>query len=242
MAFVSLIIPTYNESGNIGNICSALVYTLNSAGIDFEVIIVDDNSRDETTEIVQKLSFHDNRIKLIKRNRRGLAKAVVFGWSKAKGDILGVMDADMQHPVELLNVMLADILSNDGADIVVASRYIRDDWLCGLGIWRLLVSKFTILLCNLFFPNLRSTIKDPTSGYFLIRRDVIGGVNLNPIGFKILLEVILKGRYKKVREVPYSINRRKSGFSKASPKEFILFLLHIIRLRLSSVKLFHFKN
>lgn len=228
----SLVIPTYNERANIAELCRQIIAVLSSQELLFEIIIVDDNSPDKTWETAQNLAGLEPRIKVIRRlGDRGLATAVVVGWAKAEGDIIGVIDGDLQHPPEVLKLMLADIMRDDGVDIVVASRHIRGGGVSKWSIWRRFISRFATFLSGIFLPRVFRKVKDPMSGYFILRKSVISGKKLAPIGYKILLEVLVKGDYKKVLEVPYIFREREKGGSKAGLGQYLISLVHFIKLR-----------
>jgi dolichol-phosphate mannosyltransferase len=228
----SLVIPTYNETANIAGLCRKIVEVLSSQPLAFEVIIVDDNSPDGTWKIAEDLASSDARIKVIRRlNDRGLATAVTAGWAKAEGDIIGVIDGDLQHPPDILKLMLTDIMCDNEVDIVVASRYISGGGVFKWGIWRRIISRFATFLSGFFIPKVFRRVKDPMSGYFILRKSVISGRNLTPIGYKILLEVLVKGNYRKVLEVPYVFQKREAGGSKAGIGQYFISLFHFVKLR-----------
>jgi dolichol-phosphate mannosyltransferase len=227
----SLVIPTYNEEKNLEDLCCQIFSVLDRLHFNFEIIIVDDNSPDQTWRVAEDLAKQDRRIKIIRRmHDRGLASAVVLGWASCQGEILGVIDGDMQHPPAVLTGMLNKILNNLEIDIVVASRYINGGMVLNRRLWQTFKSKLAIFLGKMLVPRIFTLIKDPLSGYFILRRKVIEGKKLSPIGFKVLLEVLAKGEYKKVIELPYIFNIRKKGRSKAGLWQFFISLLHFIKI------------
>jgi dolichol-phosphate mannosyltransferase len=197
---------------------------------DFEIIVVDDNSPDGTWQVAEELTKENSHLRVIRRrDERGLATAVVAGWKIAGGEVLGVMDGDLQHPPETLPKLFDSIL-NAHADIVVASRHVNGG---GVSDWRLarrFASWTAASIATLMLPGLLRTVRDPMSGYFLIKRSVIESVNLKPQGYKILLEVLARGRYRTVVEVPYVFEERKEGGSKLGPKQYLEFFAHLGRL------------
>ena len=228
---LSLVIPTYNEAKNIKEICARLLEILTKQSIDFEIIIVDDDSNDGTWQIAKSLSEEKKSIKLIRRTEpRDLSAAVVAGWTPAEGNILGVIDGDLQHPPEVLTSMINKMLDDKDIDIVVASRNVMGGGVSRWSLWRRFVSWSATLISAFFLPGLLAKIKDPMSGYFILRRRVIEGKALAPVGYKILLGVLGKGNYKKVVEVPYVFNERKKGGSKAGLKQYLVSLIYILRL------------
>jgi dolichol-phosphate mannosyltransferase len=228
----SLIIPTYNENKNIPELYSKLTVVLNSLGLDSEIIIVDDNSPDETWRVAEELARQDKRVKVIRRmQEKGLASAVVNGWSISQGEILGVIDGDLQHPPELLKDMINKMLVNADADIVVASRYAEGGGFLNRDAWQNLRSWLAKSLVGVFLPKICKLVKDPMSGYFVLRRRVIESRPLTPLGYKILLEVLVKGSYRKVYEIPYVFAARGGGRAKSGWRQCFISLLHLLRLK-----------
>jgi len=157
---------------------------------------------------------------------RGLATAVVEGWKAARGEILGAMDADMQHPPELLPDLLDPILMGR-ADIVIGSRHVSGG---SVGKWNLprrSVSRGASAIAFMMLPQILRPVRDPMSGFFLVKRVVIDLALLRPTGYKILLEILAKGKYRRVVEVPYVFEERKNGKSKLGPKQYLEFLIHL---------------
>jgi dolichol-phosphate mannosyltransferase len=213
---LGLVVPTLNEAGNIPVLLERIRQALTPTGLDYEILVVDDDSHDGTADAVSQFARNDRRVRLfVRKGARGLAGAVIYGWDQTDADLLGVIDADLQHPPEVLASLLGPILS--GADIAIASRYAHGN---GVGDWnkfRLFVSRAgTLATAPLQRKDLR--VKDPLSGFFVIRRDCIDGLALQPEGFKILLEILVKGRIGKAVEVPFQFGLRHAGESKASFK------------------------
>jgi len=165
----------------------------------------------------------------VREKKKGLASAILHGFMNASGDVLGVIDADLQHPPELLKEMAKKI--EDGYDIVIASRYVEGGGIEGWSFHRILISRVAILLARPL-----TDVKDPMSGCFLLRREVIDGVNFNPTGYKLLLEILVKGNYERVAEVPYVFRERIYGQSKLGIGEimrYIRLLLHLYKYKVS---------
>ena len=223
----SLVVPTFNERPNIRPLLERIEAVLKQDPIDFEIILVDDNSPDESWKLAQEIAKEDSHLRVIRREgARGLATAVVAGWKAAKGEILGVIDADLQHPPEILPNLLKPILRGF-ADISVASRHASGG---GVGEWNLLrrfVSRGAAAIAFLMLPRTLRLVQDPMSGFFLIKRSVIDSARLKPKGYKILLEVLAKGNYRRIVEVPYVFEERKDGKSKLGPKQYLEFLMHV---------------
>jgi dolichol-phosphate mannosyltransferase len=181
------------------------------------LIFVDDDSQDGTQEVVRNLAESDARIRLlVRKGQRGLAGAVIHGWNHTDAELLGVIDADLQHPPETLPALLAAIES--GRDIAVASRYTTAN---SLGNWNKLRQWISRIGTVVTVPLQRRQgvqVKDPLSGFFIVRRRCIDGLDLQPYGFKILLEILVKGRIQKATEVPFKFAIRHAGKSKADVK------------------------
>ena len=231
---LSLIIPTYNEKPNIISLIAILNDLLaQTLPEDYELILVDDDSPDLTWAIAATLMTHYPRLRVMRwQGEKGLYLAVVRGWQLAWGEILGVIDADLQHPPEILLQLLEQIQA--GADLAVASRHVADG---GVSEWRLtrrFLSRGTQLLGLLILPSVVGRVSDPMSGYFMIRRQAIAGCVLNPMGYKILLELIGRGQIKTIAEVGYVFQERQQGESKVTWKQYIEYILHLLKLRSKS--------
>jgi dolichol-phosphate mannosyltransferase len=222
---LSLIIPTYKEHDNI----SPLVQQIDRAlpNYDYEVIFVDDNSQDGTAELITELSPRYPVRLIVRKDKKGLASAVVDGLKHVSSELIGVMDADLQHPPELIPCLLKEIQSN--ADIVIASRYVKRGGCQGWGAIRRIISKGAIFLAHLFLPSTRK-VSDPVSGFFLFKKQVVSNADLQPIGYKILLEILAVGQFQKIAEVPYTFRVRHRGKSKLNARQQIDYLKHIYRL------------
>jgi len=221
MKKISIIIPTYNEAENIKKLIPLLHSVIKN--YDHEIIIVDDDSPDGTAKVAEDLAKKYPVRVFVRKNERGLASAILFGFKNAQGDILGVMDADLQHPPELLQKMIEKI--KEGYDIVIASRYTKEGRIEKWPSYRLLISKGATLLAK---PLTR--VKDPMSGYFILKRSVIDDLKFDSIGYKLLLEILVKGKYKKVIEIPYTFKNRKYGRSKLNFFEILKYIHLLIRL------------
>jgi dolichol-phosphate mannosyltransferase len=222
---ISIIIPTYNEKDNIAPLVSRVAQAL--SGYDYEILIVDDNSRDGTIEAASALAARYPVKVLVRRSERGLATAVVHGLRSASGQIIGVMDADLQHPPEVLPDLIKAI--RGGADMAVASRYIPGGGCPNWGLSRKIISRVALVISHLLLPSTRA-VKDPLSGFFMFRRQQVDTAKLKPIGYKISLEVMLTGQFRNVVEVPYIFEDRSAGKSKLNPGQQIDYLRHLFSL------------
>jgi dolichol-phosphate mannosyltransferase len=227
---VSLVIPTYNERDNIGPLIQDVYRVLQETGRSFEIIVVDDDSPDCTWQVVQEMMPEYPRLRVLRRtHERGLARAVLSGWQEAQGEILAVMDGDLQHPPETL-ALLIEALEKRGGDIAVASRHVRGGGVSEWNIVRRGVSWGATLVASWMLPGTLATVRDPMSGYFAIRRSVIEGRTLKPEGYKILLEVLGRGCYRAIVEVPYIFIERQQGRSKLGARQYREFVTHLLRL------------
>src|SRR3989344_473364 len=221
---ISIVIPTYNESENI----KKLIPSLFSNYKDLEIIIVDDNSPDGTSESARKLAMKYN-IKIITREGRlGLSSAVIKGFENASSDIIGVMDADLSHPSSKIREMIN--LTKD-YDLVIGSRLVKGGKVQRWPLWRKLVSMGATILTRPL-----TNIKDPMSGFFFFKKKIIKGIKLNTIGYKILLELLIKSKYKNTIEIPYIFQNRDTGTSKLTLKEYINYIKHLGRLYKYKIK------
>lgn len=221
---ISLVIPTYNEKEGLPLLVKRIFEVLKSSSIEGEVVIVDDNSPDGTGEAAEALGKEYPMQVIHRSGKLGLSSAVIEGFKKAKGEILGVMDADFSHDPGIIP-NLVNAIVKDGADIAIGSRYIKGGGIRNWPFKRVIISKVAVLMAKPLTP-----VKDITSGYLFIRKEVIENVKLNPIGFKILLEIIIKGKYKKYREVPYTFVDRAAGKSKMNSKEVVNYLIQLVDL------------
>jgi dolichol-phosphate mannosyltransferase len=222
---LSIVIPTYNEKDNVFAIAER-IGRVNGLG-EYEIVFVDDSS-DETPDYLERLRQENKHVRYEHRvGMRGLATAVVRGFAIAGGEVIAVMDADLQHPPELLPQMLDQIGS--GADIVIPSRFLAGGGDEGLNFLRKVISGTARNLGKILLSSLRK-INDPTSGFFMFRKAIIIGADLQPIGWKILIEVLCKGRYRQVAEIPYHFESRMSGISKMSFREQWNYLCHLLKL------------
>lgn len=212
----ALVIPTLNEAGNIEPLMRRIRTALQPEGINYEVVIVDDGSRDGTQEAAQSCAAEDPHIRLlVRQGETGLSGAVAHGWRHTDADLLGVMDADLQHPPEVLPSLLHAVA--EGNDIAIGSRYVQSKRVDGWNPFRQAVSWLTTLTTlPLQRPGVH--VKDPMSGFFVVRRQCIEGIQLQPQGFKILLEILVRGRIHSAAEVPFQFGQRYAGKSKADMK------------------------
>jgi len=231
--YLSLIIPTYNEAQNIKDLVAALSNLLDEfLPNNYELIIVDDDSPDRTWELAESLTIYFPHLKVLRRkDERGLSTAGIRGWQNAEGEILGVIDGDLQHPPERL-IQLVTAMQN-GADLAVASRHVEMGGVSDWNLARRFLSRGAQLLGLIILPGVIGRVSDPMSGYFVVRRASICDRQLSPIGYKILIEVLARGAISKVTEVGYVFQERQGGESKVTWKQYLEYISHLLRLRLS---------
>ncbi len=225
---VTIVVPTYREAENIPILAERLFAALAAANLSGEMLIVDDDSRDGTVESVDSLA-KTYPIRLITRvGERGLSSAVVRGFTEANYDLLLCMDADLSHPPEAVPEMLRRI-TVDGAAFCIGSRYVeggttKEDW----GLLRHVNSWGATLLAKPL-----TNARDPMAGFFCLRRSTFDravSAGLNPIGYKIALEIAVKAGCAVISEVPIEFSDRLHGTSKLSLKQQLLYLKHLLHL------------
>lgn len=217
---ISIIVPTFQEAENL----PSLIAAIRDLGLDAELLIMDDDSRDGTAELIADLDLPWVHLH-VRTTDRGLSPAVLDGLRRARGEVLVVMDADGSHPPESIPALLAAL--DRGHDFVIGSRYCPggrtdDEW----GLLRRLNSKVATWLARPF-----SRAHDPMSGFFALRRSTfVAAATLNPLGYKIGLELLVKCRCRNVAEVPIHFQQRRLGHSKLSLAEQWRYLQHLQRL------------
>lgn len=213
---LALIIPTLNEAQNIRRVLDRTRAALDPIGIDYELVIVDDDSSDGTGDIVTAIGLDDPRVRLVvRKGAKGVAGATLLGWESTDASIVGEMDADLQHPPEVLPALVSAIL--EGHDVAIGSRYATGGSLGNWNLPRKLLSNAALWVA---MPVQRKQIraKDPTAGYFLVRRECIDKIQFQRTGFKLLLDVLVRGRVRSIKEIPYTFESRHLGASKATFK------------------------
>lgn len=213
---VALAIPTLREAENIRPLLERVGQVLDPLKIDYEILVVDDDSCDGTAEIVTAITHRDPRVRLfVRKGTRGLSGAILHGWAQTDASIVGVIDADLQHPPELLAELVAAVLA--GHDLAIASRYASGG---DLGSWNPLRRLVSAVAVWATWPIQRGGVRarDPMSGFFMVRSDCLQGIPFQQSGFKLLLEILVCARISSVREVPFSFGQRFRGSSKANAR------------------------
>jgi dolichol-phosphate mannosyltransferase len=223
----SIIVPTFREAGNLRPLVTAITASMRTTGEPFEIIIVDDDSQDGSVEIVNELASEGHPVRMIVRvGERGLSSAVLRGFQESAGAYMICMDADLSHPPDALP-RLIQVLSKEKAEFVIGSRYVKgastdETW----GVFRWINSKVATTLARPF-----TSAGDPMAGFFGLPRAVFDRAEaLDPIGYKIGLELIVKCRCREVREIPIHFANRRVGRSKLNLKEQLNYLRHLGRL------------
>ena len=223
----SIVVPTYNEAGGIERLVTTLDGVFKQHGLDGEIVVVDDNSPDGTGAIVDRLESEGYPVRCLHRpGKMGLSSGVIDGWAFARPDsvALGAMDADFSHDATIVPQMVL-ALQNDGYGLAIGSRYVPGGGIANWPKRRIVTSRIAIALAQPLTP-----VKDITSGFFLVKRDALQGVELDPIGFKIGLEVIAKAHYGRALEVPYVFTDRVAGTSKLNQNEIFNYLKQLGRI------------
>jgi dolichol-phosphate mannosyltransferase len=223
---LTVISPTLNEAENVPHLVEQLERALGD--IDYEILIVDDDSPDQTWSIAQKISQTNPRVRVLRRTKnQGLGMAVIDGFSNAGGDVLACIDADLQHDPSILPRMLEELLN--GTDVVVGSRYVEGG---SAGKWDRLRRLESWIATRTAQFLLGIKLKDPMSGYFLVWRKDFSEVKdqLNGRGFKILLEILTRLRASNVKEIPYTFRPRTNGESKLTSRIVFLYAQQLWRL------------
>jgi dolichol-phosphate mannosyltransferase len=221
---VSIIVPTFREAESLPFLIDRIDRLRQTELKELELIIVDDDSRDGTSELIARRAESWVRL-FVRTEDRGLSQAVLFGLRQAQNEVLVVMDADLSHPPEVIPSMI-DALTR-GADFVIGSRYVSggstaDDW----GVLRWVNSKVATLLARPL-----TKISDPMSGFFALARETFARAERpNPLGYKIGLELLVRCRCRHVREVPIHFSTREHGESKLTLTQQMLYLRHLARL------------
>ena len=221
---LALGVPTYNERDRLPELVRAIFTAYQSAGIAGELVIVDDNSPDGTGAVADELA-RTFQIRVVHRaGKLGLGTAVVEGFAAAEAQVVGVIDADLSHPPELVPRMFS-VMQAEQADMVIGSRYIPGGGTRNWEMSRVLMSKFACVLARGLTP-----VRDATSGFFLMHRDRARGVTISAGGFKICLELLIRSEPRLVVEVPYVFTGRTVGESKMNLTEATGYLRQLVDL------------
>jgi dolichol-phosphate mannosyltransferase len=223
---LSIVIPTHNESENLPVLLEEIDQELGTL-CDYEVVVVDDDSSDGTLEVLSQLNGTYGNIRVVARPKKmGISSALLDGFKASNGRFLAVMDADLQHSPEVLPRMFKEVVS--GADLVIASRYKDGGRIEGWSPWRMMVSRVATFLAR-SMPKAKCA-KDPLSGFFVFKREAVNLRQLDGIGCKLLLEILVRGTHRGVVEVPYVFKSRARGSGKLGFREYMNFLRLLFKL------------
>jgi len=228
---ISIILPTYNESQNILSILKSIHENI-PKGLHTETIVVDDNSPDGTGAIVDDYiqnfkKIAENTIDIIHRKaKNGLSSAILNGIQNAKADTIVVMDSDFSHPPQIIPKMI-ETFKQYQCDLVVASRYITGGNIEGWTTKRKIMSKIATIIAK---KGLGVKIKDPMSGFFAFKKNIIKELNFDALGYKFLLEVLVKTKGVNIKEIPYTFENRKLGSSKLENSTIIDYCKSVLKL------------
>ena len=226
---LTVIIPTFREEANIRHIITEVDTVFKKNSLDGEILVVDDNSPDNTIAIVNELKKTQTNLSLLVRTSdHGLSQSVADGFLHASSDVFVVIDADMSHPPALIPKMYEEIRA--GSDVVIGSRYMEGGGIKKWPLKRRIISLGATFLGRLLFPD----ITDPVSGFFAIRKDVVAQARLKPRGYKILLEVLGKGTWEHDKEIPFEFSDREIGSSKLKIKTIIEYAQQVLDITLYS--------
>ena len=222
-SFVSVVVPTYNESGNIAPLAERIFAALSPD--HSELLIVDDNSPDGTAEAARALSPRWPVRCLVRQHERGLATAVIHGLRAARGELIVSMDADQSHPPESIPVLL-EAMRDSRIDMVIGSRFVSGGEIALDWPYHRQLNSFIARM--LAWPLTR--VADMMAGFFCVRRRDLRLDSLRPVGYKIALELIVRHGWKNVVEVPISFADRAVGQTKLNLAEQLRYLRHLCRL------------
>ena len=225
---LTIVIPTFNESETVQRTILTIDSILQKTNIDYEILIVDDNSPDGTADAAFETIHHFPvtrfPVRIITRTSDpGLSQSVIEGFKQARGKIIAVTDADLSHDISILPQMYEKCLTND---IVIGSRYMQGGGIKDWPFKRRIISWGATFLSKILFPS----VTDPVSGFFAVKKELVFHTNLQPCGYKILLEILGKSYWHTVSEVPYTFTNRTIGNSKLRSKTIFDFIRHLITI------------
>ena len=218
---VSVVVATYNEAENLPELIPRIHKALSGAGINEEIIVVDDNSPDGTAQVAKRIA-KKYPVRVIEREKKqGLIQADICGFMHAKADIMGCIDADFSHPPEKLPELIKPLLEKR-ADISVGSKYVRGSDKSSWPMKRKIISFSGMVIARPLSP-----VKDSVAGFFFFQKNVISNIRFRKKGFKTLLEILVKGKYSKAIEIPITFIDREAGESKMGTMQVVDYLVHL---------------
>lgn len=222
---LSLVIPTYNERDNLNHLFNKIEECLTN--IDYNIVLVDDDSPDETWKKARDLSKTYPLEVIRRKNERGLASAILTGINQSSGSYVVVMDADLQHPPEKIIDLFNEL--EQGNDIVIASRYLESGSLGQFSLSREIISRGANLFAKILFKDLRQ-ISDLQSGFFAFNKKIIENKDFKPRGFKLLIDILVEADYKHVSEIGFTFRDRRSGNSSLNLCQIFLYIYSLVDL------------
>ena len=223
---LTVIVPTYNEEGNIKEITGQIDAICKKSGINEEILVVDDNSPDKTQEYVKEMQNYMNNLHiLIRYEDHGLSQSLYDGLYEAKSHLIQCIDADLSHPPEKIPEFY-HLLKNENYDMVIGSRYVPGGETFDWPLYRKIISSGAAIIGRVFIP----VVKDSGSGFFAINRRILKDITLKPRGFRMGFEILGKSRWQKVTEIPIVFKDRVAGESKIKASVFTDFLVQCIHI------------
>lgn len=226
----SIVIPTYQEVDNLKKLLPEIHSVMEGTDPSYEILVVDDDSNDGSKELIDQLAKEGIPVAIhVRKNQRGLGSAVVLGMKRAQGEILLCMDGDFSHHPKEIPQLLAPFSKDHPPEMVIGSRYVKKGRVQGKwGIHRWINSFVATLFAQIL---LRLKIKDPMSGFFALPRSVFArSSQLNPLGYKVGLEILIKCACHPIQEVPICFQDRLEGESKLNNRERLNYLKHLFHL------------
>ncbi|MEL7061844.1 MAG: polyprenol monophosphomannose synthase [Acidobacteriota bacterium] len=221
---LSIVLPTYREAASLPRLVPSLAETVEAAGLTCEIVVVDDASPDGTADVARHLAERWPLRLLSRHGERGLATAALFGLRAGRGEVCVLMDADGSHPVSAVPA-LAEVVRSGRADLAVGSRLTPGGGFRDWPLWGRMKSRFAA-----FFARELAPLSDPTTGLMAVRRSLLDDLDLDPVGWKIVLEIVVKSAPRPFVEVPIVFGPRLAGESKQSLRVFWQYLRHCARL------------
>lgn len=228
MMRAALVIPTYNEASNLPLLIEEIESTIDRSWLDLQYIVVDDNSPDGTGAVADGLAQKYSMHVIHRAGKQGLGSAVRAGFAATDRPFLAVMDADLSHDPALLPKLFKDL---DTVDIAIGSRFAEGSSVENWQLGRKLLSQTGVALARRL-----TGVKDPLSGFFAFRRTVIDGVNLTTVGYKILLEILVKGTYHEFNERPFEFRMRRFSTSKLNFTEYWFFAKQLVEYGVKKIR------
>ena len=233
---ISVAIPTYNEAKTIVDVVKRISQSFTGSGVNLEFIVIDDDSPDGTATVAETLKDEYNVKVIVRKGERGLATAVVHGWREASGKLLAVIDGDLQHPPEVLLRLYKEFTAQN-AEMAVASRKTAGGGTKDWEYHRVVISAVATAAARFILPVTLFKIRDAATGCFMFKRECVDLSKLSPVGFKIFLEVMVRGKFAKSVEVAYIFNQRSLGQSKLTVDQNFIFIYHLLKLSASTGEL-----